>query len=59
MDTVNPSNPAEYNYQRMVNRDFIDSVAEQIVAGVVEFLFDQQPEMDSVTYDNDNLSTLW
>jgi hypothetical protein len=57
MDAVDPNNAAQYSYQRMVEQAFIDGVADQIVAGIVEVLFDRQSDLDSVKYDGQ--MTLW
>lgn len=59
MDTINPKNPAQYRYEQMVLSNFLDTVAEQIIAGTVEFLFDKQSDLDTVTYDGSSLSTIW
>ena len=40
-----------YQYQNMVSDRFVNRVAEQIAAGVVEFLFDPQDDIDQVTFN--------
>jgi hypothetical protein len=48
---VRDSDPSRYQYQAMVEGAFIDTAAEQIVSGIVEFLCDPQDDIDNVTYD--------
>ncbi|WIG94821.1 hypothetical protein [Myxococcus sp. SDU36] len=50
MDAPHPTPPAQYRYEDMVRQPFIDTVAEQIVAGIVEALLNPQADFDSVTY---------
>src|SRR5262249_39009361 len=45
---VCPAEPTHYQYEKMVERAFVETVAKQIAAGVVEFLLDQQSDIDDV-----------
>jgi hypothetical protein len=47
---VRAQDPSRYQYQEMVQAGFINTAAEQIVAGVVEFLVDPQADIDSINY---------
>jgi N-acetylmuramoyl-L-alanine amidase len=49
--------PARYQYEEMAQPDVVDRVAEQITAGIVEFLIDPQSDIGTVTYDASNLPT--
>ncbi|MCB1780547.1 MAG: hypothetical protein KDJ34_10760 [Candidatus Competibacteraceae bacterium] len=49
---VRAADGSRYQYQAMVEDAFINTVAEQIVAGIVEFLVDPQSDIDGVTYHN-------
>lgn len=57
MDSVDPANPARYRYQDMVGDEFIDRVATQVVAGIVEALLDRQANLDQITFHGN--FTLW
>jgi N-acetylmuramoyl-L-alanine amidase len=48
---VRVGNTARYQYEDMVNPAFIADAAEQIVAGIAEFLLDRQSDIDTVTYN--------
>jgi hypothetical protein len=53
VDNLGNLDQAQYRYQQMVESDFIDRVARQIVCGIAEILTDVQPDadMDAVTYN--------
>ncbi len=48
---VRAADPSRYQYDEMSRAGFVDTVSEQIVAGVVEFLLDAQSDIDAVGYD--------
>jgi hypothetical protein len=54
---VRRANTSRYQYQEMVENNFINETAEQIVAGIIEFLVDPQSDIDNVRYDLSPLST--
>ncbi|MGD2063329.1 MAG: hypothetical protein PVF51_07090 [Nitrospirota bacterium] len=54
---VRAADDSRYQYQAMVESAFIDRVAEQIVAGVVEFLLEPQGDIATISYDLSNLPT--
>jgi hypothetical protein len=49
MDAISPSSADRYRIEDMIESGFVDTVADQIVAGIVEVLLDRQSNMDSVT----------
>jgi hypothetical protein len=54
---IRAADDSRYQYQAMVESAFIDRVAEQIVAGVVEFLLEPQGDIATISYDLSNLPT--
>jgi hypothetical protein len=53
MDARNPANPNEYRYEQMVEPAFIDRVAEQVVAALLELLLARQAGLDTVRLNNE------
>jgi hypothetical protein len=49
MDAISPSSTNRYRMQDMIETGFTDTVADQIVAAIVEIMLDRQSNMDSVT----------
>ena len=60
MDGKDPDAPTRFTYERMVDGDFVETVARQIVCGVVEWLLDPQASFDPVKYPlGANIQGLW
>jgi len=57
MDRASSTTPGRFQLQDMIDGGYIDTVADQIVRGVVEVLLDQQSNMDSIKLNNS--FTLW
>lgn len=55
MDCLNVDDSSQYRYQQMVEGNFVNLVARQIVSGIVEILVDVQPnaQMDVVRYNGE------
>jgi N-acetylmuramoyl-L-alanine amidase len=58
MDARNPANPNIYRYEQMVLQPFIEQVAEQVVAAVLEILLARQGGLDAVRLRNE-FRPLW
>jgi len=60
MDAKDPDDPSKFTYETMVQGDFIEKVARQIVSGMVEWLLDPQADFDPVKYPiGGNIGGLW
>jgi hypothetical protein len=60
MDAVTSKNPLTYRYNEMVTDAAIETLAREIVVGIVEFLLDPQANLDPVTYNQKKpLGGLW
>lgn len=60
MDGKDPDDPTRFTYERMVDGDFVETVARQIVCGVAEWLLDPQASFDPVKYPlGANIEGLW
>jgi hypothetical protein len=57
MDTVDPSDDSQYQYQQMVTDAWIQPMAEQITAAIIETLFGVQTDLDPIRYKSQ--LTLW
>jgi N-acetylmuramoyl-L-alanine amidase len=58
MTAIDPDDPSKYMYERMVGDQFIQTLADQIVAASVEYLLpDWQPNLDDIQFRN--TFTLW
>jgi N-acetylmuramoyl-L-alanine amidase len=51
MDGKSSDESMPFRYQQMLTAPAIERLARQIVAGIVEFLLDQQANLDQVTYN--------
>lgn len=59
MDATDPDDPTRFSYEAMVEPKFIDTLARQIVCGVVEWLLAPQANLDDVKYMGGSIKGLW
>jgi N-acetylmuramoyl-L-alanine amidase len=55
VDATNPEAPNQFRFEQMVDPDWIDHLACQLVAGIIEILFDPQKDMPPVVMGTDHV----
>ncbi len=56
VDAKNSDPPKQYRFEQMVDPDWIERLASQLVAGIIEILFDPQKDMPPVNMGADHVT---